>query len=236
MLFAVVFAFSQTDYKMWELTYLKPRAGADMKKAFENMAAHNKKYHAEKPYQATVWTNMTGSHVGDFVWAMGPSTFTDYDSRPNGKDHDEDWKNNVAPYFEVTLSEYWRQDDKIIYMPENASPNSKVIWTVYDLKPGDSYRFKALCEKIVEVYKQKNYPNYFQLYWNQFDNIAGRDVAIETGFDKWSFFDREDNFKKDFEEVHGEGSWWKAIEEYRDVVKASEDEVSEIIPELSGSK
>jgi hypothetical protein len=40
--------------------------------------------------------------------------------------------------------------------------------------------------------------------------------------------------KKDFEEVHGEGSWWKLIEEYRDVVVSSEDELSILLPEMSG--
>ena len=42
------------------------------------------------------------------------------------------------------------------------------------------------------------------------------------------------NLKKNYEEVHGQGSWWKAIEEYRDVVVSAEDEVSELIPEMSG--
>ncbi len=39
--------------------------------------------------------------------------------------------------------------------------------------------------------------------------------------------------KKDYEEVHGEGSWWKIIEEYRDVVVSADDEFSVRMPEMS---
>lgn len=41
-------------------------------------------------------------------------------------------------------------------------------------------------------------------------------------------------FVKDYEEIHGEGSYRLAIEEYRDIVIGVEDELSEIIPELGG--
>ncbi|HSG67495.1 MAG TPA: hypothetical protein VK994_02220 [Bacteroidales bacterium] len=220
-----IIAFGQDDYKMLQLVYLKPLPGADMEAAEKAIAAHNKKFHAEDPYKASVWANYTGSMVGTWVWAMYPATFTDFDKRENMEDHDKDW-DHATQYFEVVANEYWRVDDKISYTPENFKEGSKVIWTIFDVKPGDSYRFKALLENIAEVYKQKKYPKNFTVYWNRFENKMGRDVAIEVMFDKWAFFDEDNNMKKDYEEVHGEGSWWKAIEEYRDVVESAEDEVS----------
>ena len=89
-------------------------------------------------------------------------------------------------------------------------------------------------KKITEVYRKKSYTKTFEVYWNQFESKDGRDAVIETNFEKWAFLDEDDEFVKDYEEIHGEGSYRLAIEEYRDVVKGVEDELSEIIPELSG--
>ncbi|RLD83487.1 MAG: hypothetical protein DRJ02_12865, partial [Bacteroidetes bacterium] len=112
----------------------------------------------------------------------------------------------------------------------------KVIWTVFDIKPGDGYRFAAILEKVAEVYKEKKYEHNFSVYWNKFDNKQGRDVVVEVSFNTWSFMDEDNKMKKDYEEVHGEGSWFKLIEEFRDVVVSSEDEVSVLIPELGGAQ
>jgi len=167
---------------------------------------------------------------------MGPATFTDLDGRPQGKEHEDDWNNNVAPYFELVANEFWKLDEKKSYEPENFTFGNKVVWTIFDIKPGDSYRFSAILEKVAEVYKEKKYDHNFSVYWNKFDNKQGRDVAVEVSFDTWSFLDEDNTMKKDYEEVHGEGSWWKLIEEFRDVVVSSEDEVSILIPELSGAQ
>ena len=227
------FAVGQDDYKMLELVYLKPLPGADLEAASKAMAEHNKKYHAEDPYKASVWSNLTGSRVGQWVWVMYPATFSDYDSRPAGKEHDGDWDKVVGPYFELVANEYWKEDSKLTYVPENHEKGGKVVFTIYDIRPGDSYRFKALLEKISEVYKQKKYTYDFTVYWNKFDNKEGRDVAIEVMFDKWAFLDEDHALKTDYEEIHGEGSWWKLIEEYRDVVVSSEDELSVLMPDMS---
>ena len=228
-----IFAFGQDDYKMLELVYLEPLPGADLEAASKAIAEHNKKFHSETPYKSTVWSNLTGSRVGMWVWAMYPANFTEYDSRPAGKDHDKDWSNAIRPYFKLVANEYWKEDDKLSYKPEDFKDKEKLVFTVFDIKPGDSYRFKAILEKIAEVYKQKKYTYNFTVYRNQFENKEGRDVAIEVMFDKWAFMDEDHSLKKDFDEVHGEGSWWKLIEEYRDVVVSSEDELSILLPEMS---
>lgn len=230
---AIMFAFGQDDYKMLELVYLKPLPGVDMEAASKAMTGHNKKFHSEDPYKASVWSNLTGSRVGTWCWAMYPANFTDYDSRPSGKEHDRDWDNTVNPYFKLVSNEYWRVDDKLSYYPEGFKEGKKVVFTVFDIQPGDSYRFKDLLKKINKVYKEKNYDYNFTVYWNQFENKDGRDVAIEVMFDKWAFLDEDHSMKKDYEEVHGEGSWWKIIEEYRDIVISADDELSIRMSEMS---
>ncbi|MCF8369446.1 MAG: hypothetical protein K9G76_10425 [Bacteroidales bacterium] len=221
------------DYKMYELMYIKPRTDK-LKELNEALAHHNKTYHNEGPNKVHMWYASTGPHTGDLVWAMGPLTFTDLDSRPESKEHLEDWMYNVMPNVkEVSEGEYWKLNSKLSHSPEG-SFSGKEVWTVYDIKPYESYRFTAIIEKVVEVYKKKEYENYFTVFESQFNGNDTRDVAIGFGFKNWAFFDKESTFKKDFEEIHGEGSWFKLMEEYRDVVNSSFEEVSEYMPEISG--
>lgn len=225
-------SFGQSDYKMLELAYLKPLPGADLEAAAKAMADHNKKYHAEHPYKASVWSNMTGSNVGTWTWVMYPANFSHYDDRPSGKEHDQDWDKAIGPYFTLVANEYWREDDKLSYTPEGYEKSGKVVFTIFDIEAGESYRFKAILEDVKKVYEDKKYDYNFSVYWNQFENKDGRDVAIEVMFDKWAFLDEDHSLKTDFDEVHGEGSWWKLIEEYNDIVVSSEDELSILMPEL----
>ena len=231
--FATIFAIGQKDYKMMELVYLKPIPGADLDAAKKAIAEHNKKYHSETPYKASMWATLTGDMQGTWVWAMYPATFTEYDDRPSGEEHDKNWKKATGTAFEFVANEYWREDGKLSYTPEGFKPGSKLVFTIYDIEPGDNYRFKAILEKVSEVYKEKKYERNFSVYWNEFDNKKGRDVAIERMFDKWSFLDDDNALRKDFEEVHGEGSWWKLIEEFQDIVISADDELSVKMPEMS---
>jgi hypothetical protein len=231
-----IFGYAQEkDYKMYEMMYIKPKYDK-MVELGDAMAEHNKKYHNEGPYKVSIWMANTGPHTGEWVWVMGPCTFTQLDSRPESEEHTKHWIEKVMPYIEdISEGEYWKMDNELSHSPEG-SFSGKEIWAVYDIKPMEMYRFTALLEKVVEVYKQKNYPNYFQVYRNEFSSATGRDVAIGFGFKNYAFFDEEDTFWKDYEEVHGEGSRWKFFEEYKDIVISSYDELSEFVPELSGGK
>lgn len=235
-LFTFVFMASgqeETEYKMYQMLYIKPHYDK-LKELSEAMASHNKKFHSEGSHQAYVWMAQTGPHTGEWVWVMGPTTFTELDSRPDSKEHQEDWRDNVMPYVQdISEGEYWKMDEKLSNSPEE-SFTGKEVWTIFDIKPFEEYRFNALLEKVVEVYKEKSYPNYIQVYKSQFRSNSGRDVAIGFGFKNWAFFDEEDKFWKDYEEVHGEGSKWKFFEEYRDIVISSYEEISQYIPALSG--
>jgi len=231
---AIITTMGQADYKMIQLTYLKPLPGTDMEAASKAMAKHNNEYHPTGKFHASVWSNITGSRVGTICWVMEAGTFTDLDNRPNDKAHNDDWRNNVATHFEVVANEFWKYSEKLSYSPEDYEMGDKVVWTVIDIRPGDGYRFSEMMKKIKKVYEEKKYNFDLAIYWNEFDNREGRDVAMEVSFGKWAFLDEDHSMKKDFEEVHGEGSWWKIVEEWRDIVLSSEDEVSALIPELSG--
>lgn len=237
ILFTVIVAFvfsgfaQETDYNMYQMIYITPKYDK-LKELGEAMAKHNKEFH-NGTYKASIWMAQTGPHTGDWCWVMGPGTYTELDSRPESKEHMEDWRDNVMPHVKkLSEGEYWKRDDKHSYIKDDAF-SGKEIWSMYDIKPFEGYRFNELLKNVVEVYKQKDYPNYMEVYRTQFSSENGRDIAIAFGFKNWAFFDEEDKFWKDYEEVHGEGSKWKFFEEYRDVVVSTYDEVSELVPELS---
>ncbi len=222
----------EKDYDMFEIMYLTPKTDRIIELG-DAMAKHNRTYHKDAPYKAHVWMVNTGPHTGDLAWVMGPCTFTEMDSRPDSEEHQEDWLTNVMPNVEsVSDGEYWKLDEKVSHQPEG-SFSGKEIWSVYDIKPFEGYRFTALLEKVKKVYEEKSYPNYFEVYRSQFDGGNGHDVAIGFGFPNYAFFDEEDKFWNDYEEVHGEGSKWKFFEEYREIVVSSYDELSEYVTELS---
>jgi len=231
----VLFAFSQKEYKMWETIYIEP----DMSQIDElkkGMAAHNEKYHNEDPFTAHVWQIWTGPHEGKWLWAMGPCTFSDLDNRPEGKDHDEDWTKNVSPYVKnISGLQYWKLNEELSHSPEGA-PFGKVVWTAFDIKPFESYRFKEMLKKVNKVYTEKNYPNSMEVYEAQFDLNDGFDFIIEWAFDEYSWFDRDQKFMSDYEDVHGEGSWVYFMDEFKDVVDGVIDELAEYLPELSGGE
>jgi len=229
------YSFAQEDegYTMFENTRFLVKS--DKYKDFgEAMTEHNKEFHPEGAYHANVWMVSVGANAGQFVWSMGPCTYTELDGRPTGKDHMEDWTQNVMPTIKVLESNYWKLDEKSSYNPEGIT-NTKLSIRVFDLEDYQSYRFKELMSKVIKVYTEKKYEWTLGTYWSEFDVNEDEDVAIVWGFEKWAWFDKDPQFKKDFEEIHGEQSWSKFREELRGTIKGAKDEVWELIPELSGS-
>ena len=229
------FTFSQDGYTMFENTYLSVKT--DKFSEFgEAMTKHNEKFHSDGPFHANVWLVSTGQYAGSVVWSMGPCTFTHLDSRPSDKDHNEDWMKNVMTNVsKVNETVYCRQSDKMSYTPDD-SLFSKMLITVYDLKDWEEYRFKEVMKKVAKVYEEKNLKQSFSVYFPAFDMAHERDAAIVMGFKEYAIFDKDWVFKDQFEEVHGEGSWQKAIDEYRAVVENSIEEIWELMPDMSGKR
>lgn len=228
----ILFSYSQKEYKMWETIYIKPKPGM-IEELNKGLAEHNKKFHAEDPYRAHVWQIHSGKHEGTYFWAMGPTTFTALDDRPGEGAHDDDWDKNITPYVEDVYGlQYWKLNEELSWSPEDA-PFGKVVWTSFYLQPFEKYRFKEMLKKVNQVYKEKNYGFTMEVYEAEFDNIGCEDMVIEWGFDKWSWFDRDRTFVKDYEEIHGKGSWTYFMEEFKDVVKKVDDALAEYLPELS---
>ena len=228
-----VLAFSQDKYTMFKTIYLKPDY-SNLKKLGKAMADHNKKYHNEGPNTAGVFVVNSGPHTGEWLYVVGPTTYSEMDDVHLGDDHKEHWLFEVMPYIkQMSDGNFWRQDDKYTYFHEGEYTGKEVL-TYFDIKDWEGYRFNEILAKVKAVYDAKKYGHSFQVLRPEFDILDGPDVMIASDFPNWAYFDRDRTFKKDFEEVHGENSWWKFMEEFKAVVEGTYDEVIIYVPELSG--
>lgn len=199
------------------LHYLKPKKGMEpmLKKAVE---AHNKKYHAEKPYQAGLSTILTGNEAGWMVWEMGPFSYTELDEAPGEGEHMENWRKTVDPYVETYgRVEHWRYNKKLSHS-NGQDQKMQNVWFI-DIKRGEYYRFKALMTKIQQVVEKSNEG---QSVWNnEYLQQDGRDVAMVFPFGSWADRDNDDfKMKEAYEAMHGAGSWQLALDEWEDVVES----------------
>jgi hypothetical protein len=232
-LWAFSSGYAQTDYRQWETHRFKVKIGqGDM---FEKaLAAHHKKYHTADPYKTGVFVIHTGPSSGEYELAIGPMTFSQMAGRPAGTEHDADWQ-KVMSYVEASgQTEYWRLDKDIVYRPEGADAYRFNRWRNYTILPGETDRFEEQLNKVLAVYKAKNYKAAFSVYW-KYGASQGPHCSTEMSFDSWAYLDTPIKFQEDFESVHGPDSWDRFMEDWDLCIERSKtyDELVEFMPALS---
>lgn len=226
-LFTVGFALAQNNYSMYETNYLTPKEGMG-KTLHDNLMAHNKKFHSAAPYEAWVNYVAVGAHEGDFVWIMGPTTFTALDSRPDDEAHQQDWALNVQPYVEESgITEYWKKKDDLSYVPEGNDGLKLQHIRFWGIKPGKYEAFMGVLKNVVEVFKANKYPESWGIYVSQFYTEKGRDVAAVSNMANWASFDTDDTWVADYEKLYGKGSWKTAMATIFDSTDDYSEEVRE---------
>lgn len=235
MAFVIAFAFlssAQEDYTMYKVVYIKPDY-TKIKDLGKAMAKYNKTWNNSTEHSSHIWAVNSGPHTGEWLYVHGPTTFTNLDDRNITEEQKEHWLFEVMPNVtELSDGSFWRMSDDLTYEGTIGFTGKEVL-TFYKIKDFQEYRFKAMVAKVNEVYVAKEYPNFFQVYYSEFARICGYDAMIAGGFENWAFFDNKPNFKKDYEEVHGEGSFQMLLEEYKGVVENEFDEIIMYVPELS---
>lgn len=224
-------AFSQEEPQanLYEVVNIQVIPGKE--KAFEAaVKAHNKKFHPEGgDHYARLFYNINGPSGGAYSWILGPTSWTAMDNRPDEGEHNDDWNKVVAFVEKFESPTYWKFSDKLSQTIENVSPPKRLIWA-YDIKRGQGARWAELIGKVKEVYEAKRPEEHFWVVWNEFaDTKSGMDAVIIFAFDKWSWMDRESNFIKDYEEVHGEGTWYAFLDEFMDTIDGRVDWLRERI-------
>lgn len=202
----MLFAQSDKAPNLYEYITIQPKDGQN--EAFEAaVKAHNAKFHAAGPHKAELTYNINGPSGGMYTWVMGPTSWTAMDSRPEDGAHDEDWAKVTALSARTGSPSYWSMNTKLSRNVGVSANTKRLIW-IYDVKSGEMARWFELAAKISEVYKEKRPTETFIVGSNEFANTKnGYDVAVSFAFEKWSWMDRESTFGRQFEEVHGEGSW-----------------------------
>ncbi len=226
--------WTQTNYLQWETSYMKPKiAQLDMFK--KGLAAHAKKYHAADPYKMFAFDVITGPNSGSYFVVLGPATFTQLDKRPSSPEHDTDWQNNVRVHIESeSEGAYWRLDSTLNYSPAGSDNYSKSRLRWITLNPGESDRYEEQLKKVVEVYKAKGYKARWSAYW-RYGASTGPHLCTEIAFDNWAYLDNQPDFMKDFEDVHGAGSFTRFLEEIAIAADRTKtfDELIVLDPDLS---
>jgi len=139
-------------------------------------------------------------------------TFTQMEGRPAGKEHDADWAKVMEHVESTGESVYWRASKDIHYAPAGSEAFSALRWRYSTVKPDQQDRFKDLLEMVEKVFETKKLGAGFMAYW-KYGASQGPHVCTELSMPGMKYFDREDTWKKDFEEVHGEGSYDRYIED-----------------------
>ena len=234
LILLVMTGWAQTGYVQFETSYMTPKPEyRDM--VMKSVGAHAKKYHASDPYKMWAFEVVTGPHAGSFFVALGPSTFTQLDSRPSSPEHDADWTNNITKYLaDEDDAAYWRLDTTMAYRAagsENFGKSRLRWWTIH---PGEFDRFKEQMEKVNAVYKAKNYKASWNFY-SRYGASTGPHACTEINFDNWAYLDNQIDFEKAFEEVHGQGSFDRFLDEIDIAADQSKtyDELLVFVPEMS---
>lgn len=220
------FTFAQAQNVVFETTYLKPKSDK-LKELGEKMKAHNQKYHAEAPYEASAWQVLTGERSGYMAWMMGPFTFADLDSRPSEGGHDDDWMGGVMPLVHgLKDGGYWKMMTDYTYMPSEDFVGKVMRVRSLDIKRGKWDEFLHIMTMIMKVYNEKNLGNSVSLLDN-WSNDGEVDAVIVWHYENYAYFDSDLDFPKKYEEVHGDNSWHQFIEAMDEIVIDTSDELLE---------
>lgn len=232
-------AQDDSDYKMWESIMLTPD-NTKLKALGEAMHKHNKAYHQEGPYKATVYNIVSGPNVGNIVWEMGPLKFSHLDNRPSKGGHDEDWRDNVMPNIKkMTHGEYWKEDKKLsntsMLDPDKVT-HPILLFRYFEASAGHGYSIDHLLEQMSETVKAMDGDNPWGVYDNEFRQgfTIGRHLAWVSFNKNWAEMDEAPKFKETFIKVHGEDSWRPFTEGMADSFSNSWDEIWEYNAKMSG--
>ncbi len=199
------------------------------------IAAHNKKFHAEGPYGARVYNVINGKNAGKYMLIMGPLPWSAMDGRPASKEHVIDNNKNINRYLESEVEvNYMKMHPELSNFSKDFEIN-KVSVAMVDIKRFKEAEFmEKVVKKVVKVYKEKMPDQLFGVYSNEINSMDGMDFGFVSFFDSMSWMGEEDTFPKDFEEVHGAGSFSYFLADLEATTDGSNTEIWSLRKDLSG--
>jgi hypothetical protein len=207
----------------------KPGKDEALKKA---IAAHAAKYHTGN-WKWRVFNVLSGAEEGAYMINEGPNSWTDLEGRKDISDeHSRDYENSVLPLVEKTLPHgyltYQRQ-----YSTDSAGGSFKkaLLRHIY-LKPGKGQRYMnhlATWKKVWEKLGLKT------AVWASF--FSGQPQVVIASRLPNGFVDLEKSWGKEmreaFDELEGTGAHVRYLEDLSQFVDRVDEEIIELMPELS---
>lgn len=234
LIFPFLLSAQSQEYAVFESINIAPQT--HKVKEFEaKLAAHNKKYHAQAPYSARVYSIVSGPNMGSYIWNMGPIPWSAMGARPSEGGHNDDWTDNVVS----TLSEdaygrYWKQEQELSHFPGDFTLSKLMIWYI-DVERFAMPQMIELMKKVREVYAAKLPQETYGVYSNELSSTRdGKDLAIVWFFGDYAWMGEDLEFSKHYNEVHGAGSFEAFLKDFGANSKGVESELWEFRPDLSG--
>jgi len=210
------------------------------KKFTDNMRNHIKKFHVKGELKTKIYNVTYGANSNDLIWVMGPVSYSELDSRPDNKKHDDDWADNINPYItSYNQSEIWRNMDGLVInnLEEKADAPEKYITRYLTLNSDQeedviNYLLKQVKDTLNKIGKVK----YWAVMENQFiqGNLNGRHLMAISSMNSWAELDEDPDFAKHFEDLHGKGSFKAFVNNFKNVFKNQWQEVIVVNKEMSG--
>lgn len=204
--------------------------------AFEaGIAAHNKKFHADGPYGARVYSVLNGKNAGKYMLIMGPLTWSAMDGRPASKEHTDDNNKNINQYLESEVEvNYMKMHPDLSNFSEDFEINKVSVFMI-DVKRFKEQEFiEKVLKKVVKMYKEKMPDQIYGVYSNEMTNMDGLDFAWVDFFNSSSWLGKEDKFVQNFEEVHGAGSFLQFMADVEATTDGERTEIWTLRKDLSG--
>ena len=200
------------------------------------LAAHNKKFHAEGPYGARVYSIDNGKNAGKYMLVMGPLPWSAMDARPSSKEHTDDNNKNITKYLtpEVEVN-YMKMHPELSNFSRDFEINKVSVFMI-DIKRFKEMDFmEKVVKKVVKVYKEKMPDQIYGIYTNEMGSVDGLDFGWVDFFDNSSWLGKEDKFVQYFEEVHGAGSFAGFMADVEATTDGERTEIWTLRKDLSGS-
>lgn len=231
------------DYVQFETQYLisLPGQSEDLEEA---LGAHNRRFHNAGAYLANVYRVVNGPRAGQYVWIMGPGTWTAWDERPADDAHDSDWANNVLGNARNGRVEYWRRVENLSSVVDGGDtslerPLNRVRF--FSVENAGLFRQTQAMQEEASLAVGQG-PRSRAFYARQFSDPDGRNFALVQSYRNFGELDAGGGGAGGFQavlakmvELHGTAAFtqWQADREAAGITTM--DEWQQLLPELSGA-
>ena len=225
------------DYAQFEIRYMVALPG-HARELEQALGEHNRRFHSEGASRAVVAMVLNGPRAGQYIWRMGPGTWTAWDARPDDEAHATDWADNVLAHGRSGLVEYVRlMDDLSTRVDQGTEPRPFIRVRYFSVEEPALYRqSQAMQEEAARAVGMTRSRTFFA---RQFASPDGRDYQLVMSYRSMAELDQPGRGFAPVQEKMIEMFGVAGFNEYQDLRAAAGisvmDEWQRVLPELSGS-